>query len=116
RLVARNGDTEAMKTAVEEFLRYESSVQLGNRITTANVEVSGFRLPPDSRITIGIGAANRDPAQFPEPDRLDIAREPNRHLAIAAIVNIHRLRCTPAFMVSLRSDSALGRHGTAIMH
>src|SRR4029077_3248514 len=58
KLIARTEDTEAMKKAVEEFLRYESSVQLGNRITTADAEVGGFRLPPDSRITIGIGAAN----------------------------------------------------------
>jgi cytochrome P450 len=84
RLIARAGDVEAMKTAVEEFLRFESSVQLGNRITTEDVKVGGVALPPDSRITIGIGAANRDPSQFPDPDRLDIAREPNRHLAFAS--------------------------------
>jgi cytochrome P450 len=102
RLLARIGDVEAMKTAVEEFLRYESSVQLGNRITTEDVEVGGFTLPPDSRITLGIGAANRDPAQFPEPDRLDIAREPNRHLAFAfgvhtcAGINLARLEARVA--------------------
>jgi len=108
RLIARTGDTEAMKTAVEEFLRYESSVQLGNRITTAEVDVGGFRLPPDSRITIGIGAANRDPAQFPEPDRLDVAREPNRHLAFAfgihtcAGINLARLEARVALSRFLR--------------
>jgi len=81
KLIEQSDDVERMKTAVEEFLRYESSVQLGNRITTAEVEVGGFKLPPDSRITIGIGAANRDPAQFAEPERLDVGRTPNRHLA-----------------------------------
>jgi cytochrome P450 len=70
-------------SAVEEFLRYESPVQLGNRITTQEVVVGGIRMPPDTRINIGIGAANRDPAQFPDPDRLDLARQPNRHLAFA---------------------------------
>jgi cytochrome P450 len=40
-------------------------------------------MPPDTRINIGIGAANRDPAQFKEPDRLDLARQPNLHLAFA---------------------------------
>jgi cytochrome P450 len=108
RLIARSGDNQAMKTAVEEFLRYESSVQLGNRITTAEVDVGGFRLPPDSRITIGIGAANRDPAQFPEPDRLDIGREPNRHLAFAfgihtcAGINLARLEARVALSRFLR--------------
>jgi cytochrome P450 len=108
RLIAQAEDTEAMKTAVEEFLRYESSVQLGNRITTADVEVGGFRLPPDSRITIGIGAANRDPAQFSEPDRLNIAREPNRHLAFAfgihtcAGINLARLEARVALSRFLR--------------
>jgi cytochrome P450 len=105
RLIARTGDTEAMKTAVEEFLRYESSVQLGNRITTAEVDVGGFRLPPDSRITIGIGAANRDPAQFHEPDRLDIGLEPNRHLAFA--FGIHT--CAGINLARLEARVALSR-------
>jgi len=70
-------------SAVEEFLRFESPVQLGNRITTQEVVVGGVRMPPDTRINIGIGAANRDPAQFKDPDRLDLARQPNRHLAFA---------------------------------
>jgi len=105
RLIARAGDVEAMKTAVEEFLRYESSVQLGNRITTEDVEVGGVALPPDSRITIGIGAANRDPAQFPEPDRLDIAREPNRHLAFA--FGIHT--CAGINLARMEARVALSR-------
>jgi cytochrome P450 len=69
-----------IRTAVEEFLRFESSNQLGNRRAVQDAEVGGVRLPAGSLITLCIGAANRDPAQFPEPDRLDIAREPNRHL------------------------------------
>src|ERR1022692_836435 len=104
-LLARVGDVEAMKTAVEEFLRYESSVQLGNRITTENVEVGGFDLPPDSRITLGIGAANRDPAQFPELDRLDIGRDPNRHLAFAS--GIHT--CAGINLARLEARVALSR-------
>jgi cytochrome P450 len=58
-------------------------VQLGNRIATREVTIAGLTLTPDSRITICIGAANRDPAQFPDPDRLDITREPNKHIAFA---------------------------------
>jgi cytochrome P450 len=70
-----------IKTAVEEFLRFESSNQLGNRITTEAVEIGGVALPANTSVTLCIGAANRDPAHFVDPDRLDIGRTPNRHLA-----------------------------------
>jgi cytochrome P450 len=83
RLIANLADANVVKSAVEEFLRFESSVQLGNRIATREVAIAGVTLPPDSRVTICIGAANRDPAQFPDPDRLDITREPNKHVAFA---------------------------------
>ena len=75
---------ELIKTAVEEFLRFESSNQLGNRITTRETEVGGVTMSASTQITLCIGAANRDPAQFPDPDRLDITRSPNRHLAFGS--------------------------------
>jgi cytochrome P450 len=74
---------QMIKTAVEEILRYESSNQLGNRMTVEPVELGGLMLPPGTPVTLCIGAANRDPAQFPDPERLDVARAPNRHLAFA---------------------------------
>jgi cytochrome P450 len=74
---------DLIKTAVEEVLRYESSNQLGNRMTTERVEFGGVTLEAGTSITLCIGAANRDPAQFPDPERFDIARTPNRHLAFA---------------------------------
>lgn len=74
---------ELIKTAVEEMLRYETSNQLGNRMTTERVELGGVMLEAGTSITLCIGAANRDPAQFPDPERFDIARTPNRHLAFA---------------------------------
>jgi cytochrome P450 len=70
-----------IKTAVEEILRFESSNQLGNRITTEAIEVGGIALPANTSVTLCIGAANRDPAQFENPETLDIGRTPNRHLA-----------------------------------
>jgi cytochrome P450 len=105
KLIASLSDNAAIGTAVEEFLRFESPVQLGNRITTHDVVVGGIRLPPDSRITIGIGAANRDPAQFPDPDRLDLAREPNRHVAFA--FGIHT--CAGLNLARLEAQVALAR-------
>ncbi|HXO67341.1 MAG TPA: cytochrome P450 [Bradyrhizobium sp.] len=70
-------------TAIEEFLRYESSNQLGNRVTTEAVEVGGVQMPAGTFVTLCIGAANRDPVQFTDPENLDIGRTPNRHLAFA---------------------------------
>ena len=67
--------------AVEEFLRFESSNQLGNRISTEPTQVGGVAMPAGSRVTMCIGSANRDPSQFADPDRLDITRSPNRHIA-----------------------------------
>jgi cytochrome P450 len=72
---------ELIKTAVEEILRYESSNQLGNRMTTEPVELGGIALAAGTPVTLCIGAANRDPKQFPDPETLDIGRTPNRHLA-----------------------------------
>jgi cytochrome P450 len=72
-----------IKTAIEEFLRYESSNQLGNRVTTEAVEIGGVQMPAGTFVTLCIGAANRDPAQFENPEQLDIGRTPNRHLAFA---------------------------------
>jgi len=72
---------ELIKTAIEEVLRYESSNQLGNRMTTEPVELGGIQLAAGTPVTLCIGAANRDPHQFPDPEHLDIGRTPNRHLA-----------------------------------
>lgn len=74
-------DPALITTAVEELLRFESPLQLNNRVTTAPVTLGGRDWPAGTFVTLGIGAANRDPAVFADPDRLDIARKPNPHLA-----------------------------------
>jgi len=71
-------------SAIEEFLRFESSNQLGNRRATEDVEIGGIAMPAGTFITLSIGAANRDPTVFADPERLDITRSPNRHLAFGA--------------------------------
>jgi cytochrome P450 len=75
---------DSIKTAVEEMLRYESSNQLGNRMIVEPVEIGGIAMPAGTPVTLCIGAANRDPAQFPDPENFDIGRTPNRHLAFAS--------------------------------
>jgi cytochrome P450 len=77
------GDPSLIRTAVEEMLRFESSNQLGNRMIVEEVELGGIRMQAGTPVTLCIGAANRDPAQFPDPEKFDIGRAPNRHLAFA---------------------------------
>ena len=77
-------DPSLIDSAIEEFLRFESSNQLGNRRATEDVEIGGIAMPAGTFITLSIGAANRDPTIFADPERLDITRSPNRHLAFGA--------------------------------
>jgi cytochrome P450 len=74
---------QLIATAVEECLRFESSNQLGNRLVE-RARVRDVVLEPGTYLTLCIGAANRDPEEFANADRFDIARQPNRHLAFAA--------------------------------
>ena len=67
--------------AVEELLRYDSSVQILWRYATEDVEVGGKLIREGEFLNLVTGSANRDPAQFPEPDRLDLARADNDHLS-----------------------------------
>jgi cytochrome P450 len=77
-----------MPSAIEEMLRYESPVQQGTfRIVAEPVEIRGKTLEAGSLVIALLGAANRDPELFPDPDRFDIARSPNRHLGFG--IGIH---------------------------
>jgi cytochrome P450 len=77
-------DPTLINSAVEEFLRCESPNQLGNRLVVEPVQIADTLLQPGAYLHLCIGAANRDPEVFPEPDRFDVARTPNHHLAFAA--------------------------------
>jgi cytochrome P450 len=94
-----------IKSCIEEGLRFESSNQLGNRRLAADVELGGERLAAGTYIHIGIGAANRDPAQFAEPDRFDASRDPNRHVAFGAGMHM----CLGAVLARLEGTIAIGR-------
>lgn len=67
--------------AVDELLRYDGPVQLTSRMVTEDTELAGRRLEKGQQLVLLLGAANRDPAQFEDPDRLDVTRENVRHLA-----------------------------------
>jgi hypothetical protein len=77
-------DTTLINCAIEEVLRYESPNQLGNRLVVQPVKLADTLLQPGAYLHLCIGAANRDPEGFPEPDRFDVGRTPNPHLAFAA--------------------------------
>ena len=68
-------------TAVEELLRYDGPVQRTARVASADASIGGHTIHKGEMVMPFIGAADRDPAQFPEPDRLDLARADNRHIA-----------------------------------
>jgi cytochrome P450 len=74
-------DPSLLPTAIEELLRYDSPVQFTNRILTADMEVGGKRLRAGQMVVLLLAAANRDPDQFPNPDKLDVGRPNNKHVA-----------------------------------
>lgn len=94
-----------MTLAVDEFLRFESSNQLGNRRALKACEVGGAPLEAGALVTLCIGAANRDPAQFEAPDTLDLSRQNNRHLAFG--FGIHQ--CAGLSLARLEGRIAIGR-------
>jgi cytochrome P450 len=75
---------EMIRTAVEEILRYESPVQFTARVLKEDIEVCGQRIPKKWTILCMLGAANRDPKKFDEPNRLNLKRLNNEHLAFSA--------------------------------
>jgi hypothetical protein len=89
--------------AIEEMLRYEGPIQLNNRRLTSSMMLGGKTLPEGSLLTLGIGAANRDPRQFADAERFDVARKPNRHVAFGhgdhacAGMNVARMEARIAF-------------------
>ncbi len=75
---------EIIRTAVEEILRFESPVQFTARVLKEEIEVCGQRIPPKWSVLCMLGAANRDPKKFKEPNQLNLKRLNNEHLAFSA--------------------------------
>jgi cytochrome P450 PksS len=76
------GDSLLIKPAVEELLRYTSPVEIATeRYTRQDLEISGTTVPRGELVLAVLGSANRDEQHFEDPDTLDLARDPNRHLA-----------------------------------
>jgi cytochrome P450 len=76
------GDSQLIKPAVEELLRYTSPVEIATeRYTREDLEICGTTVPRGELVLAVLGSANRDEQHFEDPDTLDLARDPNRHLA-----------------------------------
>lgn len=98
------GDLGLLPGAIEELLRYDGPVQRTGRMAACDVEIAGVPIPEGSLVLGLLGAANRDPARFDEPDRLDLGRDEPRHLAFGA--GIHY--CLGGPLARLEAQVAIG--------
>ena len=90
--------------AVEELLRYDSPVQRTARITNTEAEVGGQAMPKGTMVITALGAANRDPAQFTDPDVLDVTRKDPRHISFGFGIHF----CLGAPLARVEGQVALG--------
>lgn len=95
---------ELVASAVEECLRFDGPIMLTPRVLHADVEFGGVLLPKDTKVWGMLAAANRDPAQFPDPDRFDVERRPNDHLAFGGGPHY----CLGAHLARLEAQIAIG--------
>jgi cytochrome P450 len=103
-LTALRDDPSLLVTGVEELLRYDGPVQRTGRIANVDAEIAGEKIDEGTLVLGLIGAANRDPAHFPEPDRLDLRRADNRHLAFGWGIHF----CLGAPLARVEGQIALG--------
>lgn len=89
--------------AVEELLRWDTSVQISQRRSRVELEIGGRRIPAGATCVLLNGAANRDPAQYPDPDRIDVGRSPRDHLAFG----LGRHRCLGASLARVEIQAAM---------
>jgi pimeloyl-[acyl-carrier protein] synthase len=94
---------ELLRNAVEELLRYDSPVQFVALVAREQLELGEQTINPGESLLVSIGSANRDPAQFHEPEELDISRDPNPHLTFGA----GALYCIGAALARLEGGMAI---------
>ena len=98
-------DAGLVESCVEEILRYQAPIQINNRRSTAPATVGGVDLPAGTSVHLMIGAANRDPEPFSDPDNFDIGRRPNRHLSFGLGVHV----CAGNALARIECAIAIGR-------
>lgn len=97
-------EPELLDSAIDEILRYDGPVQTTARLTRAPVSIGEAELPAMTGVFVLLAAANRDPAQFPDPERFDIARTPNDHVAFGEGIHF----CIGAALARLEGSIAIG--------
>jgi hypothetical protein len=97
-------DPALMPTAIEEILRFESPLQRNPRRVAGDVEYAGQRMKAGELVLQMLGSANRDPAVFPDADRFDIRRQPNRHVAFGQGIHF----CLGAPLARVEAAIAIG--------
>ncbi len=102
-LRALRDDPALIGVAVEEFLRYDTPLQRNRRVAATDIEFGGKQIKQGELILQILGAANRDPEQFPDPDRLDIRRQPNRHIGFGKGIHF----CVGAPLARLEAPIAI---------
>jgi cytochrome P450 len=95
---------ELLERAIEEMLRYDGPVQSTARFPKQATEVGGVEIPGGGIVVVVLAAANRDPAQFPDPNRFDITRAPNEHLAFGEGIHF----CMGAPLARMEARIAFG--------
>ncbi|MGW7008331.1 cytochrome P450 [Streptomyces sp. NPDC054933] len=104
---------ELLPTAIEELLRYDTPLQMFERWVLDDIEIGSTTIPRGSEVALLFGSAHRDPARFPDPDRLDLARADNPHLAFGAGIHyclgapLARIELAASFGALLRSAPGL---------
>jgi cytochrome P450 len=101
-LAGLRSDATVIPSAVEELIRYDSPLQLFERTALADTSVGGVVVEKGQKVAALLGAANRDPAVFAEPDRFDVRRDPNPHLGFGA--GIHFCVGAPLARVELQAS------------
>ncbi|MEU1051373.1 cytochrome P450 [Streptomyces sp. NPDC005876] len=101
-LAALRADHSLVPTAVEELMRYDTPLQLFERWVLEEIEIDGTVLPRGAEVALLFGSANRDPAVFADPDRLDLARRENPHISFSA--GIHYCIGAPLARIELAAS------------
>ncbi|MDH6124308.1 cytochrome P450 [Kitasatospora sp. GP82] len=109
----RGAVDELLPTAVEELMRYDTPLQMFERWVLEDIEVAGVTVPRGAEVALLFGSANRDPARFTDPDRLDLGRSDNPHITFGAGIHfclgapLARLELTESYGALLRRAPAL---------
>lgn len=101
-LAALRADHGLLPSAIEELMRYDTPLQMFERWVLDDIEIGGTVIPRGSEVALLFGSANRDPARFPDPDTLDLARQDNPHITFGA--GIHFCLGAPLARVELAAS------------